>query len=140
MKIGLDADFMVDLIAENSPRHPATLACYEKHRDAGDEFILAENALMEAFAVLSGAPFGIAPREAVRLLEHDFGDTITVPIRRGLAWDTIHHVIARGFAGRRIYDAAIALAAFEAGATVFLTWNVRHFITVAPAGLEIRQP
>ena len=140
MKIGLDANFIVDLIAEDSPRHRATLACYEKHGDAGDEFILAENALLEAFAVLSGAPFGMPPREAVRTLEEHFGDTITAPIRRGLAWDTIHHVIARGFAGRRIYDAAIALATFEAGATVLLTWNVRHFITVAPTGLEIRQP
>jgi predicted nucleic acid-binding protein len=140
MKIGLDASFIVDLIVKHSPRHSATLACYEKHRDEGDDFILAENALLEAFAVLSGAPFGLPPREAVRLLEHDFGDTITAPIRRGLAWDTIHHLIARGFSGRRIYDAAIALAAHEAGATVLLTWNVRHFVGIAPTGLEIRQP
>jgi predicted nucleic acid-binding protein len=140
MKIGLDANFIVDLLAEHSPRHPVTWACYEKHREAHDEFLIVENVLLEAFSALLRAPVGMSPREAVRTLEEHFGDTITAPIRRGLAWDTIHHVIARGFAGRRIYDAAIALAAFEAGATVMLTWNVRHFIGVAPVGLEIRQP
>jgi predicted nucleic acid-binding protein len=140
MKIGLDANFIVDLLAKDSPRQSATRACYERHREAGDEFLLVENVLLEAFSALSRGPVWMPPREVVRSLEEHFGDTITAPIRRGLAWDTIHHLIARGFAGRRIYDAAIALAAFEAGATVMLTWNVRHFIGVAPVGLEIRQP
>lgn len=58
----------------------------------------------------------------------------------GLAWDTIHHTLRRGFAGARVYDAVIALAAYEAGARLLLTWNVRHFISVALVGLEIRQP
>jgi hypothetical protein len=37
-------------------------------------------------------------------------------------------------------DAAIALAIYEAGARMLLTWNVKHFIAVAPVGLEIRHP
>jgi hypothetical protein len=48
--------------------------------------------------------------------------------------------VDRGFAGARVFDVAIALAAYEAGARFLLTWNVRHFISIAPVGLEIRQP
>ena len=119
-----------------------TFACYEEHHRAGDEIILVENVLLEAFRVLSGAPkpIGMPPRQALQLLQDDFGDAITAPVRRGLAWDAIQHTLDRGFAGARVFDSAIALAAYEAGARLLLTWNVRHFISIAPAGLEIRQP
>jgi len=42
--------------------------------------------------------------------------------------------------GGIVYDAAIAEAAFAAGATVLLTWNPKDFLRVAPHGLEVRQP
>jgi predicted nucleic acid-binding protein len=115
---------------------------YKERCDAGDETILVENVLLEAFAVLTRAPkpTRLPPHEAVRSLQESFGGAITVPIRRRLAWDTIHHTLSRGFAGARVYDAAIALAAYEAGARLLLTWNVRHFISIAPVGLEIRHP
>jgi predicted nucleic acid-binding protein len=142
MKISLDADVVVEIVSKDSERHAVTFACYERHRQAGNEIILVENVLLEAFHVLSSAPkpTGVPPREAVQLLQYDFGDAITAPVRRGLAWDTIHHTLGRGFAGGRVFDAAIALAAYEAGARLLLTWNVRHFISIAPVGLEIRQP
>jgi predicted nucleic acid-binding protein len=142
MRISLDADVVVDLISTDASRHAATMACYKERCDGGDEIILVENVLLEAFSVLTRAPkpTRLPPHEAVRSLQESFGDAITVPIRHGLAWDAIHHTLNRGFAGARVYDAAIALAAYEAGARLLLTWNVRHFISIAPVGLEIRQP
>jgi hypothetical protein len=82
MKIGLNADEVVDLIAKESARHVATATCLARHRDAGDEFILAENVLLEAFGVLTRTPkpTGIYPSEAVRALHDLFGQTITAPI------------------------------------------------------------
>ena len=47
---------------------------------------------------------------------------------------------ARSMGGGRIYDAIIALCSHQAGATVLLTWNLKHFLAVAPAGLTIREP
>ena len=61
-------------------------------------------------------------------------------MRPGLPWETIRHTLDRGCSGGRVYDAVIALATYEAGARLRQTWNVRHFLTVAPVGLEIRQP
>lgn len=143
MKVGIDADVVVHLIARVSPeRHETTRVCYQEHRRAGDEFIIPENVLLEAFSVLSRSPkpVGASPSDALRLLELNFGDAITVPIRSGLAWDALHHTLGRGFAGSRVFDAAIALAAYEAGARLLLTWNVRHFVSIAPVGLEVREP
>jgi predicted nucleic acid-binding protein len=42
--------------------------------------------------------------------------------------------------GGILYDAVIAHAAFNAGAGVLLTWNVRDFIRIAPVGLEVMTP
>lgn len=142
MKIALDADLVVHLIATDSPRNAATVSCYEGHRKGGDEFVLAENALLEAFSVLTRAPkpFATPGREAERILRAHFGTSVTAPIRPGLALEAIRHTLDRGFAGGRVYDAAIALATYEAGARLLLTWNVRHFISVAPVGLEVRHP
>lgn len=108
----------------------------------GSEFLITDHALFEAFSVLSRAPapLGVDAETAHRLLRENFGAMQIAPIRSGLAWDTIHHTLARGFRGGRVYDAAIALATYEAGARVLLTWNVRHFHAVAPAGLEVREP
>jgi len=46
----------------------------------------------------------------------------------------------RGIAGGAVYDAAIAHAAFGAGARTLLTLNRTHFERVAPAGLEVVEP
>jgi predicted nucleic acid-binding protein len=142
LKVSLDTSVLVALLAKASERHSPTRACYQVHRKAGDQFVLTEHALLEAFAVLSRSPRPISmppslAREA--LLDH-FRDAIIAPFRSGLAWDAMAHTLSRGHWGGRIYDAVIALSAFEAGARVLLTWNVRHFISVSPPGLEVRAP
>ncbi len=45
-----------------------------------------------------------------------------------------------GLGGGRVYDAAIAQCVAEAGATLLLTWNTKHFLPIAPAGLDVREP
>jgi predicted nucleic acid-binding protein len=106
------------------------------------EFVIAEHAILEAFSVLSRAraPIGIRPLDAQRALLDRFGNIPIAPIRSGLAWETIRHTLSRGHWGGRVYDAVIALAVWEAGATVILTWDVSDFLTIAPAGLEVRAP
>jgi predicted nucleic acid-binding protein len=142
LKIALDSSVLVDYLAKGAARHTVTRACYQRYRAEGAEFIVAEHAILEAFAVLSRSPqpIGMDAREAELVLWRDFGLATIAPVRTGIAWDTIRHTLARNHWGGRVYDAVIALSVFEAGATVLLTWNLRHFLTIAPAGLEVRQP
>jgi predicted nucleic acid-binding protein len=142
LRVGLDSDVIIELVSEAGIRHEATLASYEALVASGTEFVVTDHALLEAFSVLSRspAPVGVAPKEAERMLRETLGGHIIAPIRAGLAWETIRHTLDRGFAGGRVYDAVIALATYEAGAQLLITWNVKHFLTIAPAGLEIRHP
>jgi predicted nucleic acid-binding protein len=133
---------LVELLSRHSGRHPATRSAYEEFRRMGAEFLLADHVLLEAFSVLSRSPrpIGIPPRDAERLLLEHFRDAIIAPLRPGLAWDTISQTLSRGCWGGRVYDTLIAMVVFEAGAEVLLTWNTRHFRSIAPAGLEVREP
>jgi len=142
LRVGLDSNVLIELVSKTGHRRDRTGQTYHALEADGAEFVITDHALLEAFSVLSRspAPVGIEPRLAERLLKESFGGAIIAPLRPGLAWDTIHHTLAHGFWGGRVYDAAIALATYEAGARVLLTWNTRHFYAVAPAGLEVREP
>ena len=52
----------------------------------------------------------------------------------------LRDLAGRGLGGGRIYDAIIALSSFQAGATILLTWNLKHFLSVAPVGLAVQEP
>jgi predicted nucleic acid-binding protein len=142
LKIGLDSNVLVETVAKHAPRHKVTADACARYRDAGAEFVLAEHAILEAFSVLSRAPepLGVPPLEAYRALSQSFGSAILAPVRAGLGWEAIRHTLLRGYGGGRVYDTIIALAVREAGAEIFLTWNIRHFLPIAPVGLEIREP
>lgn len=142
MRIALDSSVLVELISTGSDRHLRTESAYEGYRRSGAEFVLADHVLLEVFSVLSRSPrpVGIPPQDVERLLRDHFRDAIIAPLRPGLAWDAIGHTLSRGCWGGRVYDTLIALVVFEAGAEVLLTWSARHFRSIAPAGLEVREP
>jgi len=142
LKVSLDTSFIVPLVAAPSRFHERTLACFEQFQKDGAEFVLAGHALLESFSVLtrSPEPFKVLPRHAERALRETFADATITGFARHAPWKAMEHTISRGHHGGRIYDTAIALAAFEAGARLLLTWNAKHFLSIAPAGLEIRVP
>ncbi len=142
MKIGLDTNILIELVAKDSLRHRPTLVSYEAYKRGGAQFVVTDHVLLEAFSVLTRAPKPVSmpAHEAQRILRENFGSAEVAPIRSGFAWDAIRHTLSRGHSGGRVYDAVIALAVFEAGARLLLTWNVRHLITVAPVGLDVQAP
>ncbi|HEY4362113.1 MAG TPA: PIN domain-containing protein [Bryobacteraceae bacterium] len=142
MKVGLDSSFIIHLLRSGTPQHQATWGCYQKLREAGATFVVSDHALLESFSVMSRspAPTGLPPIEAEQVLREGCAGMEIAPTRTGLAWDTIRQTLSRGHWGGRVYDAVIALAVYEAGARLLLTWNVRHFHSVAPVGLEVREP
>lgn len=142
LKIGLDTSCIVQLITEGGEFHERTFRAFKELQRDGARLVVAHNALLESFSVLtrSPEPFKTEPLAAERLLFDNFGAAIIAGLAPAEAWVAIRHTISRGFWGGRIYDAAIALATFEAGARLLLTWNVKHFHSVAPFGLEVREP
>lgn len=142
MRVALDTSVIIELLAKEADRREATLACYKRHRAAHDEFVVPDHSLIEAFSVLSRMPkrLGIPATLAEKALAEHFSTSIIASLQPGYAWEVIRHTLDRGHWGGRVHDAEIALASYEAGARLLLTWNLRDFLTVAPVGLEIRTP
>ena len=81
------------------------------------------------------------PETAKLALEQTFSRTAIIPgLGPEAAWSAIDMLSRLGLGGGRVYDAAIAQCVAEAGATLLLTWNTKHFLPIAPAGLEGREP
>jgi len=142
LKVALDTNVVVPLLSKGSSQHTTASACYHRHRAEGAEFVVADHVVIESFSVLSRspAPFGLPPREAEQFLREYFADATIASLEPGYAWKVIRHTLDRGYWGGRVHDAEIAMASYEAGARLLLTWNLRDFLTVAPVGLEIRKP
>ena len=142
MKYGLDASCLVPLLLAAHPKHERTLAATaECDRDSG-ELVLTGHALLECYSVLTRLPrpHGIAPAQAEELLRLNFATHRIVAMTRDTVWATLRHRVARGQWGPRVYDSVVALLTLEAGGTLLLSWNARHMMTVAPPGLEVREP
>jgi predicted nucleic acid-binding protein len=142
LRVGLDSSVLIELVSKAGLRRDRTVRTCDALKAGGAEFVITDHAVLEAFSVLSRspAPLGVEPKLAEWLLKERLHAVAIAPLRPGLAWDTIRHTLAHGFWGGRVYDAAIALASHEAGARMFLTWNTRHFRSIAPVGLEVREP
>lgn len=142
MKYGLDASCLVPLLLAAHPKHERTLAAKADCDRENGELILTAHALFECYSVLTRLPkpHGIAPPKAEELLRLNFAAHRIVAVTRDTVWATLRHRVARGQWGPRVYDSLVALQTLDAGATVLLSWNARHMLSVAPPGLEVREP
>jgi len=138
--VAVDTSVIVAALAPWQERHRAARRAIDELL-AQRSLIVPWHALMEAYSVLTRVPLPIrfAPKEALRLLNETFGNVPVVGLSPGDVWSLIAEFAARGIFGGRIYDAAIARAARDAGAQAILTLDVRDFELLGE-GLQILSP
>ena len=143
VKFGLDTSCIVPLLSVGHSQHAPTLAGYTVRRRRAEQPVIPVHALLESFSVLtrSPAPLFISPAQVRKMLVENFSEVAEFPgLSPHQCWAGLDELAARSLGGGMVYDAIIADSCIQAGAGVLLTWNVRDFLRVAPAGLEIRQP
>jgi predicted nucleic acid-binding protein len=143
VKFGLDTSCIVPLLSVGHLQHEPTLAGYSARRRRAEQPVIPVHALLETFSVLtrSPAPLFISPEQVHKMLVENFSDIAEFPaLSSHHCWAGLDELAGRSLGGGLVYDAIIADSCMQAGAKVLLTWNVRDFLRVAPAGLEIRQP
>jgi predicted nucleic acid-binding protein len=77
---------------------------------------------------------------AQQILTQYFVDVEIAGVTPETGWLAIRSLAVLDLGGGRIYDALIAATVLRADASVLVTWNVKHFLALAPPGLEIHQP
>lgn len=98
--------------------------------------------MLEAFSVLTRLPppyrASAAPvREAIQVLA---SHAELVGVTPSDCLEAMNRLESQSLGGGAIYDAAIAVAASRAGASLFLTLNLRDHLRVAPPSLRIAHP
>ena len=137
----LDTSCVIPLLLSWHEFHLRTKQTFDARRTKRERLVIPVHVLLESYSVLTRMPGRVTPEIARRMLEGSFFQTADIAgLAEGTAWSSIRDLSPRDMGGSNIYDAVIARAALEAGASVLLTWNLKHFIRVAPSELEIRQP
>ena len=143
VRFSLDTSCLVALLAEWHPFHRASVAAYEARLKQGERLVLAGHAVLECFSVLTRLP---APMSAApQIVEQALSSYLSTGTElAGMTPETCRQALrdlaGRGLGGGRIYDAIIALCSYQAGATILLTWNLKHFLSIAPVGLAVQEP
>lgn len=142
LKFGLDTCYLIPLLAEWHQHHDSTTRDYRGRLGRGERPVIAIHALLECYSVLTRLPHPVrVPANlAEQILTQYLTDVEIAGVTPETGWLAIHSLAALDLGGGRIYDALIAATVLRAGASVLVTWNVKHFLAIAPHGLEIRQP
>ncbi len=142
VKFALDTSCLVALLSEWHERHRATAAEYDARIKHGQRLVVAAHAVLECFSVLTRLPPPLsAPPAAVEsVLASYLSDAEVAGITSGTCRSAIADMARRGIGGHLTYDGIIAICSYEAGARELLTWNLSHFLRVAPSGLTPREP
>lgn len=138
--IGWDTNCLLAILSDRDENHWKTKATYERHN--GDSHVVSVHTWLECFSVLTRRPaaWRISPADATKAMELSFGHMEVVGIEVAGARAAMQAVKDAGFGGGAVYDAVIAQSIAATGASIFYTWNVRHFTGATSAGLDVRRP
>jgi predicted nucleic acid-binding protein len=138
----LDSSCIVAAVCGWHEHHAVAARALERRLTAGDRLVVAAHALVEAYAVLTRlpAPHRLAPADAWALLEANFVSGAEIAALSGSAQVALLRKLSHaGIAGGLTYDALIAASARHGKAAELVTFNRRHFDSVAD-DLHIVEP
>jgi predicted nucleic acid-binding protein len=143
VRIVLDSSYLIPLLSDWYQHHSKTLQSYQYWLDREAQMILPVHAILECYSVLTRfpAPYRLPPEVARQTIQKNFARTaLVVGSKVGGVWDRIENLSRMGLGGGLVYDALIAWCAADAGATILLTWNLKHFRSIALPNIEVREP
>jgi predicted nucleic acid-binding protein len=140
--VALDSSCLVALLCDWHEHHEITARAYRCLLDQKKRIVIPVHALLECYSVLTRVPppYRVSTEDARRLIEENFRGRALAETHPRSIWDLLENLARRGLGGGQVYDALIAASAVGAGATVLLTWNLRHFIGLASEHIAVCEP
>ena len=130
-RLGLDTSVAIPLLVRTHRFHVEVVEWW-----AGREIALSGHALPETYSVLTRLPgdLRLRPADAARLISERFADPLLLGRRTARRLPAV--LTKLGIAGGAVYDALVALAALEHGATL-ATRDNRARATYETVGAEV---
>jgi predicted nucleic acid-binding protein len=126
--IAVDSSVIIAGVLSWHEFHERAILALEK-AVAGRRLLMPLPVLIESYSVLTRlpAPHRLRREVAYQLLHGSFAGARVISLSQGTAWTFLQDCVEMGTLGGRVYDAVIASAAIEAGASELLTFNARDF-------------
>jgi predicted nucleic acid-binding protein len=140
----IDTSCTIPLVSAWHEHHTRAHQAIEERLARGERLMVPGPGLIEAYAVLTRLPYPrrLSATAAGTLLTENFvGDDVEIISLDARTYARlVREAPHREIAGGTIYDAVILACALSVGASVLLTFNVRHFDRLATDSIEIVVP
>lgn len=143
--VALDTSVVVAAVSPWHENHAAarTLLARVLAQVGQPTVVLPRPVLVEAYSMLTRLPKPqrLIPRQALELLQRTLEGRVQVAERSSReSWAFLESLAQSETTGGAAHDAVILDLAWQAGATRIYTLNLRHFVPLAPPGVEILSP
>lgn len=137
-----DASCMIAAVCAWHEHHDRAAGEIERRLGRGEKMLVAGPALVESYAVLTRlpAPHRLSSADTVALLEANFMRTAIIGLNGASYRTLLRRAADDGIAGGQTYDAVIAACAVKSKADALLTFNERHFLSLAERGINVIVP
>jgi predicted nucleic acid-binding protein len=135
MKIYCDTSVLVAASVSAHPHHAQSLALFKQVRDGKLDAVIGAHGTAEFYAVLTRAPLTppVYPSEAWRLLAENILPHFHVAALSAAQYTSVLRQAAeKGWTGGLVYDALHLAAATSNHCKRIYTFNLRHFLQLAP--------
>ena len=135
MKIYCDTSVLIAASVSAHPHHPQSLELLKKVREGKLEAVISAHGTAEFYAVLTRAPLTpmVYPGEAWRLLAENILPHFHIAELSAAEYKSVLQQAAeRGWTGGLVYDALHLAAAHSSHCKRIYTFNLRHFLQLAP--------
>ena len=129
-------------MVDQLPHHEAAFACLAA-ACGENQAVTSTHALAETYATLTAMPLPrrIQPTEARAMVNDGLSAKLSVLELSALLYRrAIDRVAARGLASGAVYDALQLVCAEEASCQRLHTYNLGHFLRLAPQGIRVLAP
>lgn len=138
----LDTSVLIAAFWPGHPEHARSLALLQKA--SKEQAFCAAHTIAEVYSAITRLPVHppLAPAYALQCIQEIRRKFSVVLLSEDDYFDCATRLAAVGLARNFIYDALIVAAAAKCGAAEIYTWNISHFLRVAPPAVvdRIRTP
>lgn len=143
MRVFLDTSAIVPALVDQLPNHDAALLALSEYTREPNEAVCSTHCLAECYAVLTALPLvrRITPAEAQQLIADSIAGRLTVrALSEADYLEAIALVAKVGLMSGAVYDALHVVAAIASRSERIITYNVRHFRSLAPEHITVVTP
>jgi predicted nucleic acid-binding protein len=140
MKVYCDTSVLVAASVSAHPHHAQSIALLRQASAGKLEGVISAHGTAEFYAVLTRAPLipPVYPSEAWRLLTENILPHFHVATLSAVQYESVLRQAAeKGWTGGLVYDALHLAAATSNGCKRIYTFNLRHFLQIAPQWSDV---